>query len=202
MVDDAAWGIGYGNVDLDPAISEEQRAQSQSRKSKSRSPEPADESCEMTEHEQEQEARDDEMALSMSELSFTVSSPRSASRSNGRRSPSTHQPRPLDSTTHPHRGSSRSPSLPRTPADDLSPFPSYFVEPTQSQRATKRVRVVLGDDEHSPSSLGVTIEDEAPSPSDSQPRGRPGREGKGHGPPSVPAVKRLQNRSRSRSFDS
>lgn len=31
MVDDAAWGIGYGNVNLDPAISEEQRSQSQSR---------------------------------------------------------------------------------------------------------------------------------------------------------------------------
>ncbi|KAF8585021.1 kinase-like protein [Ramaria rubella] len=116
MVDDASWGIGYGNIDLDPVICDEQRSQSESRtRTPSRESPPAYE----------------DLTASISSCSLSSSPPKSRSRGRPSRIGLRNQSR------------SPSPSVaPRTPVDEEA---GYFGHRHRRRRDPKDVQVILED---------------------------------------------------------
>ena len=124
MVDDASWGIGYGNVDVDPVIREEQRSQSQSR---TRTPLLQSPSC-------------DDSSVCMTSCSLESSVPVQSPKFRGR-------PPRLGV-----RSQSRSPSpsvAPRTPDDDEDEAMAYFgTRHRHRQRDSGEVQIVLEDEDN------------------------------------------------------
>lgn len=124
MVDDASWGIGYGNVDVDPVIREEQRSESQSR---TRTPLRQSPTC-------------DDLSTCMTSCSLSSSVPVQSPKFRGR--PSRIGVR--------SRSRSPSPSVaPRTPDDDDDEAITYFrTRRRHRQRDSDDIQIVLEDEDN------------------------------------------------------